>query len=178
MSKSLLALLVLVASLAAVAQDASARFVLQVSAPVRWASMAACGFGDDLTYGYLRNFSDKEVTAVQEGWVSFVGSVDPHLVQAYDVSLGPITKIDIAAQSQSPEVGLGLWAQGLRAKAKAQNASRAVAAVGIVHVEFADGSEWNYNLQADPSFNNDLEFRVIEAFRCEVPVLSCCNQTD
>ncbi|MGC2322285.1 MAG: hypothetical protein WA463_06605 [Terriglobales bacterium] len=150
--KTLLSSLVLAIPLTVLAQDIDNGFVVQAEAPVQWRSMSAGGSGGDVAYGILRNFGKKDVVALQAGWITFFGCDTGD-----DVTIGPVVKMGIPAGKEK-EIGLKALAADIRARMKSRGSQTATILVGLVHIDFADGSTWDFDLNSDPSFENNPEY--------------------
>lgn len=166
--KVLLSSLVLLIPLTLLAHDIDNGFVLQAKAPVQWRSMAAEGTGGDMAYGILKNFSKKDVIAVQAGWVTFFGCDTGD-----DVSIGPLLRVGIPA-GKTKEVGLKALGADIRARMKSRGTRTATILVGLVHIDFVDGSTWDFDLKSDPTFENNPEYILTRKRVCpsETPATS------
>jgi hypothetical protein len=138
--------------------DIQASTFEQPLGPVRWGSMPAGG--PDFASGTLMNTTGKSVVAVQGGWVMFTGCTGPS-----HAAIGDVKKVAISPNSWN-EVSLGVYENDLRNYSESQGADKLWILVGIVHVDFADGTSWNHDLKSDPSFGDDAEYLLFKKYRC------------
>jgi hypothetical protein len=103
----------------------------------------------------VKNRSSKNIVSYQLGWsIAFPPSATATRFKPV-VTLGPLDQAQIAPGAKSTARNYRLWITELENLAAAHNVKALRIQLGVIAVNCADGSHWNFDLAANKAFEPD-----------------------